>query len=640
MEMPELPSLHDDKYEELKESKLGVFIKFQELGFDWPSRLVHYMLGFQLDIKKKYELWSLVGPQPVRFSPLEFENLTGLNCEYIEDLERPHCVVTKELTSFWEMLGVHVEAGPSTQEIIAALERCKGWFRDDRKRLAYLAIFIGYIEGRKYSTPTRVSLEMLVMELERFENYPWGRVAFKVLMDSVKGREISGCYTINGFAQALQVWVYTALPELGDTYGNPLPNNPSPPILAYKGRKGRKQFKEAILSQTRVINFVQKDIGQIFPKWEFDVEDTPAEKIIKLMFVKKPWKWTMDCWKVTGTWVNTKSAVVSPAKKKVVMEDSPRPRKKAREEAPAEASEEAAAEASEEGGSCGVEGGITTKRKGTSSQNTTSPPKPTLEPGSESVNGTNAGRTSLAEDKSPDVSAAVPTDASSSKDKAPEPSLVLLDKNQPTVSDLQKEDARYQEKRDAALALCRANTARVIIPNKKLYPGYNPFAPIDKKKLKDLADWLKTCLTPLDKKPLKNRTWWYQILRTSLEWLEDCMTWIAMWISIPKRHIVVFDSNCSSISPKELDVVMEPFLYMVPYLLVECASSDEQRAQYSLEPFTYDRPTNIPPARAGDYGVYTLKYIECHALGIEFSKKDFAKANGKTMRDKMAMDIL
>ncbi|CDY09596.1 BnaC05g23230D [Brassica napus] len=92
-----------------------------------------------------------------------------------------------------------------------------------------------------------------------------------------------------------------------------------------------------------------------------------------------------------------------------------------------------------------------------------------------------------------------------------------------------------------------------------------------------------------------------------------------MWISIPKRHIVIFNNICSSISPKELDVVMEHFLYMVPYLLVECASSDEQRAQYSLEPFTYERPTNIPPARA--------------------VKKDFAKANGKTMRDKMAVDI-
>ncbi|KAF3505828.1 hypothetical protein F2Q69_00004584 [Brassica cretica] len=491
---------------------------------------------------------------------------------------------------------------------------------------------------------------------------------------------------------------------------------------------------------------------------------------------------------VTGTWVNTKLAVVSPAKKKVVKEDSPRPRKKARkeaseeaiEEAAAVASEEAAAEASEEVhttvggltkediktmfkdivdamregfGTClkeikylemveAVEKkvGITTKRKGTSAQNTTLPPKPTLEPASESVNGTNAGRKSLPEDKGPDVHA----DASSSKDKAPEPSLVLLDKNQSTVSDLQKEDARYLEKRDAALALCRAksdrtrklaasqqspytenSTAKVIILNKKLYPGYNPFAPIDKKKLKELADWLKTCphyRTPLDKKPRKNDLpisrlhidAWINVLRKrydanpqhfrsermcfldhlfSQQWrfnykdfkdsepdqnglgkrfpggawnyyagttpsfcqsnkvwgtdIDDVYApvnyndthWIAMWISILKRHIVVWDNICSSISPEDLDVVMELFLYMVPYLLVECASSDEQRAQYSLEPFTYERPTNIPPARAGDCGVYTLKYIECHALGIEFSKKDFAKANGKSMRDKMAVDI-
>ncbi|CAN6891248.1 unnamed protein product [Brassica oleracea] len=288
------------------------------------------------------------------------------------------------------------------------------------------------------------------------------------------------------------------------------------------------------------------------------------------MFVKKPWKWTMDCWEVTGS-----------------EGSDPRPRKKARKEAPAEASEEAAAEASEEAaaeaseevtttvggltkediktmfkdiadamregfGTClkeikylserveAVEKkvGITTKRKGTSSQNTTSPPKPTLEPGSESVNGTNAGRKSLAEDK------------------APEPSLVLLDKNKSTVSDLQKEDARYLEKKDAALALCRAKsdrtrklarsqkspytanrTARVIISNRKLYPGYNPFAPIDKNKLRELAEWLKSCpyyRTALDKKPRKSRTRWYQILRTSLEWLEDCH--IDAWINVLRKR--------------------------------------------------------------------------------------------------------
>ncbi|CAN6824118.1 unnamed protein product [Brassica oleracea] len=415
------------------------------------------------------------------------------------------------------------------------------------------------------------------------------------------------------------------------------------------GRKGRRQFKEAILSQledfpddliislhifyllqTRVINFVQKDIGEMFPKWKFDVEDTLAENIIKLMFVKKPWKWTMDCWEVTPV-------VVSPAKKKVVKEDSPRPRKKARKEAPAEAIDiknmfKDIVDAMREGfGTClkeikylserveAVEKkvGTTTKRKGTSSQNTTSPPKPALEPGlyllcflyvrtcSESVNGTNAGRKSLAEDKGQDVPAAgpaavpaarpaaVPADASSSKDKAPEPSL-----QSPYTAN---------------------STAR--------------------KKLKELADWLKTCLhyrTVLDKKPLVYVEdlprmcfldhLFAQQWRFNFKDFKDSEPdqnglgrrlpvnfadthWIAMRISIPKRHIVVFDSICSNISPEKLDVVMEPFLYMVPYLLVECASSDEQRAQYSLEPFTYERPTNIPPARAGDCGVYTLKRL-------------------------------
>ncbi|CAF2105877.1 unnamed protein product, partial [Brassica napus] len=364
-------------------------------------------------------------------------------------------------------------------------------------------------------------------------------------------------------------------------------------LVLLMGRKGRKQFKEAILSQTKVINFVQKDIGQMFPKWEFDVEDKPAENIIELMFGKKP------------------------------------PWYKAHKEAPAEASEEAAAEASEEDIkylSERVEAVekkvcITTKRKGTSSQNITSPPKPTLESWVkhvcfvysvwilyiESVNETNAGRKSLEEDKGPD-----------------------------------KEDARYQEKRDAAFALCRAksdqtrkldvsqqspyttnSTARVIIPNKKLYPGYNPFAPIDKKKFKELADWLKTFI--IEHLSIKNHVKvelvagglfvyellhidaWINVLRKrydanpqhfrsermcfldhlfAQQWrfnfkdfkdseLDQNGT-IPSFCQSNKRHIVVFDSICSSISPEKLDV---------------------------------------------------------------FSKQDFAKANGKTMRDKMAVDI-
>ncbi|KAF8051380.1 hypothetical protein N665_1736s0002 [Sinapis alba] len=145
-------ALHPDEYQELRDSKLGVFLKFKELNFAWASRLVHFMLYFKLHIKKKYELWCLVGPEPVRFSLIEVEHLTCLNCDYVENLENPKCEVTEETTAFWQLLGVGINAGLTTEHIIATCKRCAEWSRDDRMRLGYLAIFTRFIEERKIST--------------------------------------------------------------------------------------------------------------------------------------------------------------------------------------------------------------------------------------------------------------------------------------------------------------------------------------------------------------------------------------------------------------------------------------------------------------------------------------------------------
>ncbi|KAF8108262.1 hypothetical protein N665_0112s0019 [Sinapis alba] len=166
------------------------------------------MLCFKLDIKKKYELWYLVGPEPARFSLIEFEHLTGMNYDYVENLKNLRCEVTEEMIAFWQLLGVGIDAGPTTEQIIAACKRCSKWSRDDRMRLRYLAIFTRFIEGRKFSTVTRASLARLMMDLEEFENYPLGRVAFKVLMDSLWNKDLTKSYTIDGLVQVIQVWVY------------------------------------------------------------------------------------------------------------------------------------------------------------------------------------------------------------------------------------------------------------------------------------------------------------------------------------------------------------------------------------------------------------------------------------------------
>ncbi|KAG2247525.1 hypothetical protein Bca52824_087153 [Brassica carinata] len=150
---------------------------------------------------------GLVGPEPLRFSLLEFENLTGLNCEYIEDLETPNVTLPRD-GFFTGMLGVHHEAIQ-----IIATKRC-GIGRGRCMAAPYLSIFTGFIEGRKFSTATRST------------------------------------------------------------------------------RKASDGFRT-----TRVINFVEKDISEMWPKWDSEVEDLPAENIIKVMYERRPWKWTMDCLK-------------------------------------------------------------------------------------------------------------------------------------------------------------------------------------------------------------------------------------------------------------------------------------------------------------------------------------------------------
>ncbi|CAN6803035.1 unnamed protein product, partial [Brassica oleracea] len=109
--------------------------------------------------------------------------------------------------------------------------------------------------------------------------------------------------------------------------------------LAYNGGKGRIFFKEAISKNTSVINFVNKDYAEMFPRWDFDVEDPATKNIIKVMFnAKANWKWTKDCWEVTGTNPIVKKEVSAAETESGVKEKSARPRKKARKESSVEAS--------------------------------------------------------------------------------------------------------------------------------------------------------------------------------------------------------------------------------------------------------------------------------------------------------------
>ncbi|KAF3530156.1 hypothetical protein DY000_02039349 [Brassica cretica] len=124
-----------------------------------------------------------------------------------------------------------------------------------------------------------------------------------------------------------------------------------------------------------------------------------------------------------------------------------------------------------------------------------------------------------------------------------EPSVLILDKQVPTASVLLLEEARRQTKKETAMVNFREksererklaptqqtpfkgnSTAKQIIPNKKVGRGYDPFAPYDKKKSKELTEWLEqdpSYKLPLEKKPRRCPSRFYYVLQTSLECLTD-----------------------------------------------------------------------------------------------------------------------
>ncbi|CAN6989706.1 unnamed protein product [Brassica rapa subsp. trilocularis] len=268
------------------------------------------------------------------------------------------------------------------------------------------------------------------------------------------------------------------------------------------------------------------------------------------MFNDPGWKWTMDCWQVTGTHKVVKMEVspgkneVSSVKTKkttmksesVVKEESSRSQKKARKGSSVSAEALAAgsdgygmtkqqierafkdiSDAISDGfGTClreikllgdrmgAVEKKVGITKKGGSSDDrqlttTSNQPEPVHEPGSESVNGAKAGKNeakepSLTTERSSSTKLCLvkPTDNLPSDD----PSILILDKQVSTASDLLLEEARRQTKKETAMVNLREksererklaptqqtpfkgnSTAKLLIPNKKVGRGYDPFAP-------------------------------------------------------------------------------------------------------------------------------------------------------------------
>ncbi|RID53276.1 hypothetical protein BRARA_G00685 [Brassica rapa] len=176
-----LNSLHEDKIQYLRASSFGKLVEIAEKPA-FSGRFARFLLSRQLKVEKKHEAWFRFAGKSIRFSLREFS--------IKPKAKKKRAIKDKP---YWPELFGAVE-DMSVSRALKMLQKKSVTFKELRIKVACLAL------------------------ISSFFAYPWGHVAFDMLMTTIKKRdEISlsqNTIALKGFALALQLVIVKVVPAL------------------------------------------------------------------------------------------------------------------------------------------------------------------------------------------------------------------------------------------------------------------------------------------------------------------------------------------------------------------------------------------------------------------------------------------
>ncbi|KAL1213506.1 hypothetical protein V5N11_030899 [Cardamine amara subsp. amara] len=255
-----------DALEEIKKSSLGFMRKLNDSDYVWSTKTEYFLFTCQLAIQNEYEIWVAIGGQPIRFSLYDFAKITGLNTDAMRTKD-----CEADYTSFWTKLGVPHGVRPKYDELAKCFGRCPGWDLPEQKMLGMLCILHMSIHGVHHNSRIPLETAKRVFKDEDIADYPWGRVAFKSLIDGVKIVQYEGSsYTVNGCVHALLIWAYESITVFGERFGKVLqPNEIS--FLRCGGTRTCEDLDKVISKEieehgeVRVRRMIMKPLEEIYP---------------------------------------------------------------------------------------------------------------------------------------------------------------------------------------------------------------------------------------------------------------------------------------------------------------------------------------------------------------------------------------
>ncbi|EOA11960.1 hypothetical protein CARUB_v100127680mg, partial [Capsella rubella] len=278
-----------DVWDKLKNSSLGVFIKLAELEYTWSANRVHFFLTHQLAINNIHEVWSLIDGRPIIFSLNKFSDITRLNCDPFdvsENFDGDHHEFWKEMK-----IGTTTE-GPMFNELLNVIDFSKAWSLEKRLMVGRLCLLSVCVHGIHSQSRIPLSTAKRVLDPVAFEKYPWGRVAFTCLMNSIKVVNLEkASYTIHGCVHALLIWIWVY---------------ESVPLLDWRSSRKNIVFQNFIKKekenhgQIRVRHMVPVSEETMYPQWCDTTENTDPDldKLIKDIINNRL---SLDAWECAKT---------------------------------------------------------------------------------------------------------------------------------------------------------------------------------------------------------------------------------------------------------------------------------------------------------------------------------------------------
>lgn len=209
-------ALDEDEVDIIRQSSFGKLVEIADKP-SFSGRFVRYMLSRQMKTKKKHETWFRFAGKPVRFSLREFAIVTGLPCGKYPKKSKMKLKETIAEQPYWPCLFGKVEA-VSVAAVLKMLYRKTVKDREIRIKYACLALLESVLLPTSNNMKISRDHVEAIKDLEAFLSYPWGRVAFDMLMVSIKERdEIAlsrDTISVKGFVLAVQLVLVQAVPEL------------------------------------------------------------------------------------------------------------------------------------------------------------------------------------------------------------------------------------------------------------------------------------------------------------------------------------------------------------------------------------------------------------------------------------------